>query len=158
MYRIELPLEKYEGAASYRREARAICNGGGGVSGKWDAAIQMAWCESAGRGGRKRKQEGASTPLDLANMNSNVEFETRALAAAMPEQRKGHDDGETSWFQGLVGKRSAARGSLSIDLEMHHHQGRVLDGPKLRRLTGKRGETTLRRCQRKTCFAARWST
>ena len=127
MYRIESPLEKYEGAASYRREARAICNGGGGVSGKWDAAIKMAWCESAGSG-RKRKQEGASTPLDLANMNSNVEFETQALAAAMPEQRKGHDDGETSWFQGLVGKRSAARGSLSIDLEMHHHQGRVLDG------------------------------
>ena len=142
MYRIEAPLEKYEGAASYRREARAICNGGGGVSGKWDAAIQMAWCESAGSGGRKRKQEGASTPLDL---NSNVEFEIQTLAAAMPEQRKGHDDGETSWFQGLVGKRSAARGSLSIDLEMHHHQGRVLDGPKLRRLTGKRGETTLRR-------------
>ena len=95
--------------------------------------------------GKKRKHDGASTPLDLANMNSTVEYETRALAAAMPEQRKGHDDGETSWFQGLVGKRSAARGSLSIDLEMHHHQGRVLDGPKLRRLTGKRGETTLRR-------------
>ena len=103
-------------------------------------------------------KKGANTPLDLANMNSNVEFETQTLAAAMPEQRKGHDDGETSWFQGLVGKRSAARGSLSIDLEMHHHQGRVLDGPKLRRLTGKRGETTLRRRRRKTCFAARWST
>ena len=121
MYRIEAPLEKYEGAASYRREARAICNGGGGVSRKWDAAIKMAWCESAGSGGRKRKQEGASTPLDL---NSNVEFETQTLAAAMPEQRKGHDDGETSWFQGLVGKRSAARGPIGklkdpcIDLEM----------------------------------------
>ena len=103
MYRIEAPLEKYEGAASYRREARAICNGGGGVSGKWDAAIQMAWCESAGRGGRKRKQEGASTPLDLANMNSTVEYETRALAAAMPEQCR--SNGRGTMMERLVGSK-----------------------------------------------------
>ena len=115
MYRIESPLEKYEGAASYRREARAICNGGGGVSGKWDAAIKMAWCESAGSG-RKRKQEGASTPLDLANMNSNVEYETRALAAAMPEQCRSNA-GATEGAR-LVGSKGGKLKDPCIDLEM----------------------------------------
>ena len=70
---------------------------------------------------------------DCERKDSNVEFKTRALAAAMPKPRKGRDAGAASWVQGHVGECSDARGSIvklrgtRVDPKMHNHRGRYLD-------------------------------